>query len=215
MLDFDHLKEEIYSAVVADVLDAMGYTRQATRIPFHAFTGVEKLMGRCKTTLWADMFHKDENPYELELKAVDSCQPGDVLIAAAQGSDRSGIFGELLATAASNSGCVGTIVHGAVRDIAKMREMKFPVFATGRNPYDSQNRQRVIDIDIPVEIDGVIFNPGDIVLADADGIVVIPQAIEEQVIQAAKDKVSAENRTRDAIKNGMKAMEAYQTFGVL
>jgi 4-hydroxy-4-methyl-2-oxoglutarate aldolase len=215
MIDFNSLKEELYSAVVADVLDAMGYTSQATRIPFSAFTGVEKLMGRCKTTLWADMFHKDENPYELELKAVDSCQPGDVLIAAAQGSDRSGIFGELLATAASNSGCVGTIVHGAVRDIAKMREMQFPVFATGRNPYDSQNRQRVIDIDVPVEIDGVIFSPGDIVLADADGIVVIPQAIEEQVIQAAKEKVSAENRTRDAIKNGMKAMEAYQTFGVL
>jgi 4-hydroxy-4-methyl-2-oxoglutarate aldolase len=215
MLDFNSLKEELYSAVVADVLDAMGHTRQATRIPFTPFTGVEKLMGRCKTTLWADMFHKDENPYELELMAVDSCQPGDVLIAAAQGSDRSGIFGELLATASSNRGCVGTIIHGAVRDIAKMREMKFPVFATGRNPYDSQNRQRVIDLDIPVEIDGVTFNPGDIVLADMDGIVVIPQAIEEQVIQAAKAKVSAENRTRDAIKNGMKAMEAYQTFGVL
>ncbi|KAA0988817.1 RraA family protein [Dyadobacter aurulentus] len=215
MLDFNSLKEELYVAVVADVLDAMGYTRQATRIPFHAFTGVEKLMGRCKTTLWADMFHKDANPYDLELKAVDSCQPGDVLIAAAQGSDRSGIFGELLATAASNSGCVGTIVHGAVRDIAKMKEMKFPVFATGRNPYDSQNRQRVIDIDIPVEMDGVIFHPGDIVFADVDGIVVIPQEIEERVIQAAKEKISAENRTRDAIKNGMKAMEAYQTFGVL
>jgi len=215
MLDFNSLKEELYSAVVADVLDAMGHPRQATRIPFIPFTGVEKLMGRCKTTLWADMFHKDENPYELELRAVDSCQPGDVLIAAAQGSDRSGIFGELLATAASNRGCVGTIVHGAVRDIAKMREMKFPVFATGRNPYDSQNRQRVIDTDVPVEIDGVTFSPGDIVLADVDGIVVIPQSIEEQVIQAAKDKVSAENRTRDAIKNGMKAMEAYQTFGVL
>lgn len=215
MIDFDSLKEELYSAVVADVLDAMGYPHQATRIPFIPFSGIEKLMGRCKTTLWADMFHQDENPYDLELKAVDSCQPGDVFIAAAHGSDRSGIFGELLATAARNSGCVGTIVHGAVRDIAKMREMGFPVFATGRNPYDSQNRQRVIDLDVPVSIDGVIFNPGDIVLADVDGIVVIPRAIEAEVIQAAKEKVSAENRTRDAIKNGMKASEAYQTFGVL
>jgi 4-hydroxy-4-methyl-2-oxoglutarate aldolase len=215
MLDFNSLKEELYTAVVSDVLDARGYTRQATRIPFIPFTGVGLLMGRCKTTLWADMFHQDQNPYDLELRAVDSCQPGDVLIAAAQGSDRSGIFGELLATAAGNRGCVGTIVHGAVRDIAKMREMKFPVFATGRNPYDSQNRQRVIDIDIPVEIDGVIFNPGDIVLADEDGIVVIPQAIEEEVIRAAREKIGAENITRDAIKNGMKAMEAYETFGVL
>jgi 4-hydroxy-4-methyl-2-oxoglutarate aldolase len=215
MIDFDSLKEELYTAVVSDVLDAMGYKQQSTRSQFVAYSGVQKLMGRCKTTLWADMFHEDANPYELELQAVDSCQPGEVLIAAAGGSQRSGIWGELLATAASNRGCVGVIVHGAVRDVAKMREMGFPVFATSKNPYDSQNRQRVVDVDVAVQIDGVVFNPGDIVMVDEDGIVVIPQAIEEAVIEAARKKVGAENISRDAIKNGMKALEAYQKFGVL
>ncbi|MGV3556497.1 RraA family protein [Larkinella arboricola] len=214
-MTLDELKNKLYVAVLSDVLDQLGYTNQATRIPFHAYTGIPKLLGRCKTTLWADLFDVDPNPYDLELKAVDSCQPGDVLIAAAGGSNRSGIWGELLSTAARNSGCVGVIVHGGVRDIDKMRAMQFPVFATSRNPYDSQNRQRVIDIDVTVEIDGVAFRPGDLVMADEDGIVVVPKEVEEQVIAAALQKVSAENTTRDAIKNGMKAGEAYQTFGVL
>lgn len=214
-MNFEELKEKLYVAVLSDVLDQLGYKQQATRTSFHAYTGVNKIMGRCKTTLWTDMYDVDQNPYELELHAVDSCQPGDILIAAAGGSNRSGIWGELLSTAARNSGCVGVIVHGSVRDIDKMRDMEFPVFATGKNPYDSQNRQRVVDVDVVVEIDGVKFAPGDLVMADEDGIVVVPQHLEEQVIKAALEKVSAENITRDAIKNGMKATEAYLKYGVL
>jgi 4-hydroxy-4-methyl-2-oxoglutarate aldolase len=209
------LKDKLYVAVLSDVLDQLGYRHQATRIPFHAYTGINKLLGRCKTSLWADMYDTDPNPYELELQAVDSCQPGDVLICAAGGSTRSGIWGELLSTAARNSGCLGVVVHGGVRDIDKMRAMEFPVFATSKNPYDSQNRQRVVDLDVTVEIDGVKFRPGDLVMADEDGIVVVPKEVEEQVIAAAIQKVDAENVTRDAIKNGMKAWEAYQKFGVL
>ncbi|WP_149239627.1 RraA family protein [Dyadobacter sp. 32] len=214
-MNLQELKDQLYVAVISDVLDQLGYKNQATRITFHAYTGISKLIGRCKTTLWADMYDVDTNPYELELKAVDSCQPGDILIGAAGGSNRSGIWGELLSTAARNSGCEGVIVHGAVRDIDKMKEMGFPVFATSKNPYDSQNRQRVIDLDVTVEIDGVKFCPGDIVMADEDGIVVIPREVEEEVIKAALQKVSAENITRDAIKGGMKAMDAYLKFGVL
>ena len=159
--------------------------------------------------------YEDPRPYELELAAVDSCRPDDVLIAAARGSMRSGIWGELLSTAAKNQGCIGAIVDGAVRDVAKMRQMGFAVFACGTCVYDSQNRQRVIDVDVPVEIDGVTFSPGDLVFADLDGVVVVPRAIEEKAIRAAWDKVHAENVTRDAIKKGMKAVAAYEKYGVL
>ena len=209
------LKEKLYVAVLSDVLDQLGYTHQCPRIPFNAYSGIPKLLGRCKTTLWADVFDVDQNPYEMELQAVDSCQPDDILICAAGGSTRSGIWGELLATAARNSGCAGVIVHGAVRDVDKMKEMGFPVFATSRNPYDSKNRQRVVDLDVTVEIDGVQFHPGDLVMVDEDGMVVIPQEVEEQVIAGALQKVDAENISRDAIKNGMKASEAYKKYGVL
>ena len=173
------------------------------------------LVGRCTTTLWADMAHDDPRPYDLELGAVDSCRHDDVIIAAAGGSRRSGIWGELLSTAARNVGCVGAIVDGAVRDIGKMTTMRFPVWARGRCIYDSLHRQRVIDIDVAVEIDGVIFDPGDLVVADGDGVVVVPQRVEQDVIRRAWEKVHAENITRDAIRGGMKAAAAYAKFGVL
>src|SRR5579862_5315333 len=151
------MRESLYSAVICDALDGMGYTNQSPRVQFHALTGCQTLVGRCKTTLWADMAHVDPNPYELELIAVDGCKPDDVLIAAAGGSMRSGIWGELLSTAARTAGCVGAVVDGAVRDQRRMRAMGFAVYARGQCIYDSKDRQRVIDLDVPVEIDGVAF----------------------------------------------------------
>ena len=209
------MREVLYSAVVCDALDALGYTRQSPTVQLPPLTGVNKIVGRCKTTLWADMAHKDPKPYELELIAVDGCKPDDVLIAAAGGSMRSGIWGELLSTAARNSGCVGAVVDGCVRDVAKMTAMGFPVFARGRNIYDSLDRQRVIDVDVPVEIDGVPFNSGELVFADVDGVVVVPQKVEAEAVRRAWEKVFAENVTRDAIKAGMKAVAAYEKYGVL
>ena len=214
-ITLEMIREHLYAAVLCDALDALGLPNQSPRIPIVPQTGIPRLVGRCRTTLWADMAHVDPTPYELELQAVDSCQPDDVLIAAAGGSMRSGIWGELLSTAARNSGCVGAIVDGAVRDVDKMREMQFPVFALGRCIYDSQNRQRVIDVDVPVEIDGVRFCTGDLVFADEDGIVVVPQEVEQQAVRDAWTKVHAENITRDAIRDGMKATAAWEKYGIL
>jgi 4-hydroxy-4-methyl-2-oxoglutarate aldolase len=215
MLTWEQMRSGLYSAVVCDALDALGFKHQAIRVELKPLTIDGLLVGRCKTTLWADMAHADLKPYELELEAVDGCQPNDVMIAAACGSMRSGIWGELLSTAARNTGCVGAIVDGAVRDVAKMRAMNFPVFAKGTSPYDSQNRQRVIDTDVPVEIGGVIFQPGDLVFADIDGIVVVPRDVEQEALTRAWNKVHEENITREAIKQGMKATDAYKKYGTL
>lgn len=209
------MRAELYSAVVSDALDGMGYPHQSPRLPFRPWTGGGLLVGRCKTTLWVDMAHVDPRPYELELQAVDACRPDDVLIAAAGGSMRSGIWGELLTTAAKNSGCVGAIIDGAIRDVNKIRPMNFPVYARGTCVYDSLNRQRVVDVDVTVEIEGVTFSPGDLVFADEDGVVVVPQAVEQEAIQRAWAKVHAENEVRDAIRNGMKAVDAFAKYGVL
>jgi regulator of RNase E activity RraA len=128
---------------------------------------------------------------------------------------RSGIWGELLSNAARNAGCAGAIVAGAVRDVAKMRAMGFAVFARGTNPHDSRDRQRVIDLDVPVEIGGVRISSGDLVLADEDGVVVVPREAEEEAIRRAWEKVHAENAVRDAIRGGMRAGEAFRRYGVM
>ncbi|WP_437223676.1 RraA family protein [Planctomicrobium sp. SH661] len=206
---------QLYSAVVSDALDALGCRNQCVLPGLSPITVPRLLIGRCRTTLWGDLFHTDPEPYAKELIAVDSLTAGDVMIAAAHGSMRSGIWGELLTTAARNRGCVGVVVDGAVRDVAKMRSYDFPVYARGVCPLDSQHRQRVCDYDVPVQILGVTIHPGDLVVADEDGIVFVPSKLEEEVLEYARKKVGEENKVRDAIRAGMLATEAYQKFGVL
>ena len=215
-LPLSMLRERLSVPLLCDALDAAGLRRQSPRLPFAPVTMPDiLLLGRAKTTLWADMSHVDPEPYKLELAAVDSCQPDDVLICAAAGSNRSGIWGELLTTAARNAGCVGVVVDGCVRDVGRMQAMQFPVFARGMNPYDSRDRQRVIDVDVVVELDGIPIHPGDLVAADRDGIVIVPSAVEATVVTAAWNKATAESEVRDAIRSGMSATQAFETFGVL
>ena len=209
------MREKLTAAVVCDALDAMGLRNQSPRLPLKPLTVLGVLVGRCRTTLWADLFHPDPRPYELELKAVDACQPDDVLICAADGSERSGVWGELLTTAARNGGCVGVVVDGMVRDVPRMRAMGFPVFTLGTCVYDSQDRQRVTDLDVPVELGGVVFEPGALVVADEDGVVVVPRTAEAEAVRRAWEKVHAENEVRDAIRGGLKATAAFERYGVL
>jgi regulator of RNase E activity RraA len=138
-----------------------------------------------------------------------------VLVAAAGGSMKSGIWGELLSTAARNAGCAGAIIDGAVRDVAKMNELGFRVFARGTCPLDSLHRQRVTAVDVAVEIGGVRIAPGDLLFADLDGVVVVPRKIEAEALAKAWEKVTAENRVRDEIRAGSKAGEVFRKYGVL
>ena len=147
--------------------------------------------------------------------AVNVVERENALIAAAGVSRRSGLWGELLTTDAKNRGLTGAIVDGAIRDVDKIAPTGFHVFAKGRCLYDSLNRQRVIDLDVPVEIDGVVFAPGDLVFADSDGIVVVPKQVEAQVLRLALEKVHGENKVRDAIRGGMSAIGAFEKFGIL
>jgi regulator of RNase E activity RraA len=213
--DFAAIRSQLYSAVVADVLDALGYRNQAVACELRSTSGAGLLTGRAKTTLWEEVDGLDPAPYELELKAVDECRADEVIVAAAAGSMRSGVWGELLSTAARNRGCAGAIVDGAVRDVAKMHEMGFRVFARGTCPLDSMHRQRVKAVDVTVEVGGVAIAPGDLVLADLDGVVVVPRNVEAEALARAWEKVTAENRVRDEIRAGSKAGEVFRKYGVL
>ena len=219
-ITLDMMRRELSVPLLCDSLDAVGFRDRSPSIRFLPMTtAVEKpaamLIGYCKTTLWADMAHVDPEPYAKELAAIDSCRPDEVIVCAAGGSMRSGIWGELLSTAARNCGCAGVLVDGAVRDVAKMRQMGFNVYAKGVNPLDSRDRQRVIDYDVVIEIGGVRIEPGDLIAADEDGVVIVPQSVAKDVVAAAWAKVHAENEVRNAIAGGMSATDAFKKYGVL
>src|SRR4051812_44117001 len=166
---------ELSVALVLDALDAEGFRRQALpNIPPR--TAQRVIIGRAKPLLWVDFAYDDPDTYALELAAVDSIARHDLVVCATADSSRAGIWGELLTTAALQRGAAGLVTDGAVRDLARMDAMGFPVFARHLSPYDSMNRQKVVAFDVSVEIDGVAIAPGDVIIADRDGVAVVPHA---------------------------------------
>ena len=95
------------------------------------------VVGRAHTLLTVDIFEVRPDPYRMEIEAVDTLKPGDVLIGATGPSTRTCLWGELLSTAARGRGATGAVIDGYVRDVRQIRAMAFPVFATGMKPVDS------------------------------------------------------------------------------
>jgi 4-hydroxy-4-methyl-2-oxoglutarate aldolase len=208
----------LYTAVLSDVMDEMGYLDQALRPFVRPLDEALSFMGRARTGLYAQTHSvlDGENPYELEIRLVDDLKPGDVPVFACDGpTDRIAPWGELLTTAARARGAVGCVTDGLVRDVRHIRKMQFPVFHGGIGPLDSKGRGRMIEMDRPVVCAGVRICAGDTVFGDVDGVVVVPQAISDQVFAKALEKVTHENRTRDELREGRLLSEVYSKYGVL
>lgn len=218
MKPFAELQAQLYTAVLSDVLDSMGFMQQAMRPFVRPLDDSLKLMGRARTGLWMNVYAvtKGENPYEHEIALIDDLKPNDVAVFGCGGpTDRVAPWGELLSTAARCRGAAGCITDGLVRDVRQIREMKFPVFHGGIGPLDTRGRARMVAIDVPTECGGVRVATGDLVFGDVDGVVVIPASIADEAIALAVTKVAAENRTRDALLRGELLQDVYARFGVL
>ena len=112
-------------------------------------------------------------------------------------------------------GAAGCVTDGLVRDVRHIRRMKFPVFHGGIGPLDSKGRSRMIEMDRPIVCAGVRVCSGDTVFGDVDGVVVIPQAVSDEVFARAHDKATRESRTREELHKGRLLSEVYEKYGVL
>jgi len=212
------MRDSFFSALISDVLDDLGYRNQALPTHIRPLDEKLKMVGRARTMLYADVYAlptSDENPHAGEIKLVDSLRTDDIVVCACGTSGRIAPWGGLLSTAATVRGAAGALMDGMVRDIAEIRELKLPVFHGGIGPLDSKGRARVIDTDVAVECGGVAIAPGDLIIGDADGVVVVPQAIEAAVVTAATEKLKGENNTKAALLAGRSLAEVYEEFGVL
>ena len=153
--------------------------------------------------------------YDLEIEAVDSILPGEVVVVSTQQSRRNAPWGELLSTAARARQARGAIVDGLVRDVKKIEELGFAVFAAGIKPVDSVGRGIVTDYNVPVECGEVLVHPGDLVFADFDGVVVIPRDRVEETVRLATDKATRENHSRAELMKGAYLRDVYRKYGVL
>src|SRR5262249_43992068 len=146
---------------------------------------------------------------------VDSLKPGDLPVLACGKTGRIGPWGGLISTAASVRGATGAVMDGLVRDIREIRAMKCPVFHACIGPPDSNGRVSPAQLEVPIECGGVRVAPGDLVFSDADGCIVVPQAIEGKVIDAALERLKGERGTMAALRAGRSLGEVFAEFGVL
>lgn len=186
---FAFVRKHLYVPAVCDILDSLGYRDQAMHqrlrplLPDPRACG---FVGRARTFRWMEVDAVDEDdPYGLEIEAIDALGPGDVAVHSTDHSGTNAPWGELLSTIARRNGAVGCVCDSQIRDCVRIMDMGFPVYYAGIRPLDSLGRGRVMAYDVPVRCGEVLVHPGEIVLADFDGIVVIPRKVEDEVLRLA------------------------------
>jgi regulator of RNase E activity RraA len=211
----DRIAEHLYSSVLSDVLDDAGRRHQVMRPGVRPLYTGAKVAGRAATMLAVEVSELPPEPYKLLMDLLDGLRPGEVVVGAVKGESNAALWGELLSTHTRAKGARGVVLDGMSRDSWGIVDMKFPVFATGLSPADSKGRLEVVAIRSTIPIGGVSVADGDLVVADDDGGVVVPAAIEDDIVARAFEKVSGEDMMRDILSKGANIREVFAAHGIL
>lgn len=209
----DELAEGLRSALVSDILDGLGHRDRSLEPGLRPTVPGQVLVGYAYPTVVEVVDAVPEVPYVGLLDALDNIATDEVWVASS--TSDAAIWGELTSTAIRHLGARGTIADGFIRDTLMVREMGFPVFSRGTSPRDANGRIEQRRVNGPIDVAGVSVAPGDLVVADDDGVVVVPVALIEQVVDAALAKSADESLFRVAVREGMKPSDAFEKFGVL
>jgi 4-hydroxy-4-methyl-2-oxoglutarate aldolase len=140
--------------------------------------------------------------------AVEQCQPGDILVVTTTSPSRDGSFGELLATALQHRGVRGVVTTAGVRDVADLRAMGFPAWS-GSVSAQGTVKANAGAVNVPIGIGGRIIHPGDVVLADDDGVLCVPRNVTADTLRAARAREAKEEATREAFRGGELGLDRY------
>ncbi len=214
---FAWIRQNLYVPAVCDILDRLGHRQQAMHQRLRPLDPSNcTIVGRARTFRWMETdYVVAEDPYGLEIDAMDSLKPGDVAVHSTDFAGTNAPWGELMSTVAKRNGATGCICDSQIRDCQKIIQIGFPIFYQGIRPLDSQGRGRVMAYDVPVKCGEVLVRPGELVFADFDGVVVVPQTVEDEVLRLAAEKVGKENDTRRELLKGRSLRDVYNEFGVL
>jgi regulator of RNase E activity RraA len=211
---FDLFRSELYTPVVGDILDTLGLVHQFLPQPVQPMLTDMKLVGRAMPVLMIDVYGPQAQPFGKLTEALDQLEPGDIYLASG-GAMRCAYWGEILTATARQRGANGAVINGYHRDTPQVLEQDWPVFSRGRYAADSGVRTKVIDYRCPIEVGQVTIQPGDLVFGDLDGVLVIPRAVEGEVVERALEKARGEKLVRGAIEAGMSSTQAFAQYGIL
>ena len=203
------------AAVISDALDRMGRRHQVLDLAIRPLWPEARLAGVAVPVVIVADTSDPELPYDGELTVLDGLRPGDVPLFVVEDGVRCASWGELFSCAAIGRGAAGVVVDGYVRDGAEIKALGFPTFARGLSPLDTFARAVVTGIDVEARVGGVDVRPGDLVVGDIDGIVVIPQAMVADVAEAVVTKHRLEGNARDDLLAGLSIREVWTKYGVL
>lgn len=183
----------------------------------HALTPGSRLVGRARTLRFIpfrpDLFAEHGGGFNAQKRAFDSLKPGEVLVIEARGERNTGTVGDLLALRAQQLGAAGVVTDGAARDVAAVSELELPVFAAGAHPAVLGRRHVPWETDVTICCGGAAVQPGDVIVADDDGVLVIPPALVDEVAadaieQEREEAFIAEQLAAGASVDGLYPMNA-------
>lgn len=217
------INDELYTAVIGDIMDKMGYYHQFLDPRIRPLRNDMKLAGRAMTVLEADVLQNDtdaganavlKQSFGMMLQALDDLKENEVYICSGS-SPSYALWGELMSARAIQCGAIGAVVNGYSRDTNGILALGFNCFSYGPYAQDQAPRGKVIDYRVPISVDGVLVNNGDMIVGDIDGVCVVPKAIEKEVFTRALEKARGERVVLTKIKEGMPSVEAFEKYGIM
>ena len=216
---FEIMRKDLDSAVIGDILDVMGYYHQFLPMEVKALRENMLMVGRAMTVKEEDLPVtgkpvEGEPTFGYMLDALDDLKKNEGYICSGS-TPNYALVGELMCTRMKTLGAVGAVMNGPHRDTTGILALDFPCFSYGCYSQDQAPRGRVTAWRVPIQFGDVTVNPGDIVFGDIDGVVVIPQSVEKEVIEKAWEKATGEKTVAKAMAAGMGAKEAFTKYGIM
>jgi regulator of RNase E activity RraA len=202
------------SAVVCDALDRMGLRNQALDPAIRPMWPGARIVGFAMPVVVVCDEALPEQPYASEMAALDALQPGELPVMEIDTGSRAAAWGELFSCGAIGRGAVGAICDGYIRDARQIEELQFPTFARGCSPLDTLGRAVVTSYGEVAICGGVRVSRGDLIIADIDGIVTVPQDALDAVAEAVTDKRKLEAGARADLMAGMTIHEVWDKYQV-
>ncbi|TYA89245.1 RraA family protein [Seonamhaeicola marinus] len=220
---FKIAKQELFVALVGDVMDKMGLLHQFLPQQIKPLVPEMIVIGRAMPVLEADVFAEKlegtanpimAKPFGIMFEALDSLKHNDVYICSGS-SYNYALWGGLMSARAMKLNASGAVVNGFSRDTNEIIRLDFPTFSAGTFAQDQGPRGKVIDYGLPIEFGGIPVEPGDVVYGDRDGVVIVPKNAVEEAFTLALEKARGEKTVQKALENGMSTVEAFETFGIM